>query len=71
MFGILRWLILVSVKNVTGRRPQIENRSSELLLISEVWKADKIDRDHVNLRRRLLNALRDAWVRRLTNDEDS
>lgn len=63
VFGILRYLIINTVKRKTGRKPYINDDGIRILLSGEVWSQTQSN-DHKSLRRRLRRAVREAQRKR-------
>jgi hypothetical protein len=63
VFGILRYLIINTVRHKTKRKPHIDDDGIRVLLSAEVWSLTK-NHDHESLKRRLRQAIREAQKQR-------
>jgi hypothetical protein len=58
VFGILRDLIINTVRSQTGNKPNVDNEGLIVLLSAEVWSATPSS-DHQSLKRRLYRAIKE------------
>lgn len=65
IFSILRNLIINLVRQKMGRNPNIDNQGLTILLSTEVWNLSQ-SHDHKSLKRRLYQAVNEAYKMRVT-----